>query len=85
MRLPAPYMVRMTDGYRQKMIDSKKARPDVAVRVAGTVVAVQVEKAVVLVAVIVTTAVQDYATRGIVAEHRKKTSDYWEGRPKKVI
>lgn len=54
------------------MIDSKKARPDVAVRVAGTVVAVQVEKAVVLVAVIVTTAVQDYATRGIVAEHREK-------------
>ena len=67
------------------MIDSKKARPDVAVRVAGTVVAVQVEKAVVLVAVIVTTAVQDYATRGIVAERRKKTSDYWECSPKKVI
>lgn len=67
------------------MIDSKKARPDVAVRVAGTVVAVQVEKAVVLVAVIVTTAVQDYAPRGIVAEHRKKTSDYWVGSPQKVI
>ena len=54
------------------MIDSKKARPDVAVRVAGSVVAVQVEKAVVLVAVVVTTAVQDYAPRGIVAEYRKK-------------
>ena len=54
------------------MIDSKKARPDAAVRVAGTVVAVQVEKAVVLVADIVATAVQDYAAGGIVAEYRKK-------------
>ena len=54
------------------MIDSKKARPDVAVRVAGTVVAVQVEKAVVLVAIIVTTAVQDYAAGCVVAEYRKK-------------
>lgn len=62
-----------------KMIDSKKARPDVAVRVAGSVVAVQVEKAVVLVAVVVTTAVQDYAPRGIVAEYRKRDIGLLEG------
>lgn len=78
MRLPVPYMVRMTDEYRQ-MIDSKKAGPDVAVRVAGTVVAVQVEQPVILVAVIVATAVQDHAVRGIVAEYRKKDIGLLDG------
>ena len=73
----------LTRSHRPISIHAPRGGSDV--RVAGTVVAVQVEKAVVLVAVIVTTAVQDYATRGIVAEHRKKTSDYWEGSPKKVI
>ena len=62
-----------------KMIDSNKARPDVAVRVASAVVAVQAEKAVVLVAVIVTTAVQDHAVRGIVAENRKRNIGLLEG------
>lgn len=62
-----------------KMIDSKKARPDVAVRVTSAVVAVQVEKAVVLVAVVVTTAVQDHAVRGIVAENRKRNTGLLEG------
>ncbi len=61
------------------MIDSNKARPDVAVRVAGPVVAVQVEEAVILVAVIVATAVQDHATGGIVAENRKGNTELLEG------
>ena len=61
------------------MIDSNKVRPDVAVRVASAVVAVQAEKAVVLVAVIVTTAVQDHAVRGIVAENRKRNTGLLEG------
>ena len=61
------------------MIDSNKARPDVAVRVAGPVVAVQVEEAVILVAVIVATAVQDHATGGKVAENRKGNTELLEG------
>ena len=60
------------------MIDSKKARPDVAVRVAGSVVAVQVEKAVVLVAVV---RPQRHSCR--VPE--KGTSDYWKGSPKRLF
>ena len=61
------------------MIDSNKARPDDAARVAGPVVAVQVEEAVILVAVIVATAVQDHATGGIVAENRKGNTELLEG------
>ena len=61
------------------MIDSNKARPDVAVRVAGPGVADQVEEAVILVAVIVATAVQDHATGGIVAENRKGNTELLEG------
>ncbi len=62
-----------------KMIDSKKARPDVAVRVTSAVVAVQVEKAVILVAVIVAAAAQNHATGGIVAENRKGNTELLEG------
>ena len=61
------------------MIDSNKARPEAAARDAGPVAAAQVEEAVILVAVIVATAVQDHATGGIVAENRKGNTELLEG------
>ena len=57
----------------------KEARPEVAALHAGHDAADQVEEAVILVAVIVATAVQDHATGGIVAENRKGNTELLEG------